>query len=73
MSHSGQKDRADQRHKLYRTNHDQYIKLRKTPENTTRFPSDPAGQVNNLSTKRFCKDTFKLLNKNLNLNNKQAT
>ena len=35
-------------------------------ENTHRFQSDPAGQIINLSTKRFCKNTFKLLNKNLN-------
>ena len=35
-------------------------------ENTNRFQSDPAGQIINLSTKRFCKNTFKLLNKNLN-------
>ena len=35
-------------------------------ENTNRFQSDPAGQIINLSIKRFCKDTFKLLNKNLN-------
>ena len=35
-------------------------------EDTIRFQSDPAGQVINLGTNRFCKDTFKLLNKNLN-------
>ena len=35
-------------------------------EDTIRFPYDPAGQVINVSTKRFYKDTFKLLNKNLN-------
>ena len=59
------KYRTDQPHKLHRTNHDIFIKLRKTLEDTIRFQSDPAGQVINLSTKRFCKDTFKLL-KNLN-------
>ena len=60
------KHRTDQRHKLHRTNHDNFIKLQKTLEDTTRFQYDPAGQVINLSTKRFCKDTFKLLKKNLN-------
>ena len=60
------KHRTDQRDKLHRTNHDNFIKSRKTIEDTIRFQSDPAGQVINLSTKRFCKDTFKLLNKNLN-------
>ena len=58
------KHRTDQRHKLHRTNHGNFIKLRKTLEDTIRYQSDPAGQVINLSTKRFCKDTFKLLNKN---------
>ena len=60
------KYRTDQSYKLHRTNHDNLIKLRKTLEDTSRFQFDPAGQVLNLSTKRFCKDTFKLLSKNLN-------
>ena len=60
------KYRTDQRHKLHQTNHDNFIKLRKTLEDTIRFQSDPTGQVINLSTKRFYKDTYKLLNKNLN-------
>ena len=59
------KHRTDQRHKLHRTNHDNFIKLWKTLEDTIRFQSYPAGQVINLTTKKFCKDTFKLLNKNL--------
>ena len=67
------KHRADQRHKLHRTNNDNFIKLRKTLEDTIRFQSDPAGQVINLSTKRFYKDTFKLLNKNLNFVPAQKT
>ena len=57
---------TDQRHKIHQTNHDNFIKLRKTLKDTIRFQSDSAGHVINLSTKRFCKDTFKLLNKNLN-------
>ena len=60
------KHRADQLHKLYQTNNGNFIKLWKTLEDTIRFQYDPAGQVINLSTKRFYKDTFKLLNKNLN-------
>ena len=67
------KHRTDQRYKLHRTNHGNFIKLRKTLEDTIRFQSDPAGQVINLSTKRFCKDTFKLLNKNLNFVPTQKT
>ena len=67
------KHRTDQCHKLHRTNHDSFIKLRKTFEDTIRFQSDPAGQVINLSTKRFYKDTFKLLNKNLNFVPTQKT
>ena len=59
------KYRTDQRHKLHRTNHGNFIKLEKTLEDTIRFQSHQAGQVINLSTKRFCKDTFKFLNKNI--------
>ena len=55
---------TDQRHKLYRTNYDNFIKFWKTLEDTIRFQSDPVGQVINLSAKRFCKDTFKFLNIN---------
>ena len=33
---------------------------------TIRFQSDPAEQTINLNPKTFCKDSFKLLNKNLN-------
>ena len=61
------KHRTDQRHKLYWTYNDNFIKLRKTLDNSIGFKSDPTGQVINLSTKTFCKSTFKLLNKNLNL------
>ena len=67
------KHRTDQRHKLHWTNHDNFIKLWKTLEDTIRFQCDPAGQVINLSTKRFCKDTFKLSNKNLNFIPTQKT
>ena len=47
------KHRTDQRHKLHRTNHYNFIKLRKGIEDTIRFQSDPAGQVINLKTKTF--------------------
>ena len=60
------KHRTDQRHKLYWTNNN-FIKLRKTLDNTIGFKSDKTGQAINLSTKTFCKSTFKPLNKNLNL------
>ena len=42
-------------------------------EDAIKFQSDPAGQVIKLSTKNFCKDTFKLLNKNLNFVPAQKT
>ena len=42
-------------------------------EDTFRFQSDAAGQVVNLSTKTFCKETFKILNKNLNFVPTQKT
>ena len=67
------KHRNDQRHKLHRTSHDNFIKLQKMLEDTFRFQSDAAGQVVNLSTKRFCKETFKILNKNLNFVPTQKT
>ena len=35
-------------------------------KDTIRFQSDPADQTINLNPKTFCKDNFKLLNKNLN-------
>ena len=35
-------------------------------QDTIRFRSDPARQAIQVSIKRFCRDTFKLLNKNLN-------
>ena len=57
---------TNHRHQLHRTNHENFVKLRRTIENTTGLQSDPAGQVINLSKKRFPKETFKLLNKNLN-------
>ena len=50
---------TDQRHKLHRTNHDNFINLGKTLEDAIRFQSDPTGQVINLTIKEFCKDTFK--------------
>ena len=67
------KHQTDKRQKLYQTNHDNFIKLWKTLEDTIRFQLDPAGQVINLSTKRLCKDTFKHLNKNLNFVPTQKT
>ena len=67
------KHRTDQRHKLHRKHHGNFIKLRKTLEDTIGFQSDPAGQVINLSAKRFCKYTFKLLNKNLHFVPTQKT
>ena len=52
--------------KLHKANHENIKKLWRTVENTTRYQSDPIGHVINLSKKTFTKDTFQLLNKNLN-------
>ena len=38
----------------------------KATENTIKFQSDPIGKVVNLSKKIFSKETFQILNKNLN-------
>ena len=43
-----------------------FVKLRRTIENKTGFQSEPAGQVINLNKKRFTKEIFKQLNKNIN-------
>ena len=63
------KCRTNHRRELI-TNHENFVKLRTTIDNTTGLQSDPAGaeQVINSSKKRFAKETFKLLNKNLNSN-----
>ena len=42
-----------------------FKRLWRTIENTTRFQSDPIGKVVNLSKNTFSKETFQLLNKNL--------
>ena len=47
-------------------NHENFIQLWRTIEDTIELQFDPAGNVINLSTKTFSKDVFKLLNKNLN-------
>ena len=60
------KCRTNHCHQLHRTNHENFVKLRRTIGNKTGLQSDPAGQVINLSKKRFTKETFKLLNKSLN-------
>ena len=54
------------RYKFYRTNHANTKKLCRTVEDTTGHQFDPTGNVINLSKKRFTKETFQLLNKNLN-------
>ena len=53
-------------HHLHRAKHENFVKLRRTIENTTGLQSDLAGQVINSSEKWFTKETFKLLKKNLN-------
>ena len=53
-------------HKFYRTNHANTEELWRTVEDTTGHQFDPIGNVINLSSKTFIKETFQLLNKNLN-------
>ena len=60
------KSRTNHCHQLHRTNHENFVKLQRTIENNTRIQFGSAGQVINLSKKRFAKETFKLLHKNLN-------
>ena len=57
---------TNHRHQFHRTNYENFVKLRRTIENTTGLQSYTAGQLINLSKKQFTKETFKLLNKNLN-------
>ena len=43
--------RANHRHQLHRTNHENFVKLRRTIENTTGLQYDAAGQIINLAKK----------------------
>ena len=52
--------------KFYQRNNAKTKNLWQNIQSTARFKSDPIGSVVNLSNKKFTKDTFKLLNKNLN-------
>ena len=58
---------------LYKTNHANFNKLRRTIEDSIGLQSDPAGHVINLSKKNFTKDVYKLLNKKLNFVSTQKT
>ena len=60
------KCRNQKRYKFYRTNHGNTKKLLRTVEDTIAHQFDPIGNVINLSNKAFTKETFQLLNKNLN-------
>ena len=60
------KSKNHKRYKFYRTNHANTKKLWRTVEDTTGHQFDPIGNVINLSNKTFTKETFQLLNKNLN-------
>ena len=55
-----------QSNKLRGRNHENFIQLRRTIEDTIGLQFDPAGNIINLSTKTFNRVVFKLLNKNLN-------
>ena len=46
---------------------DTMTKSQRAMKNTIRFQLDPAGQIINLTQKKIFGETFKLLNKNLNL------
>ena len=68
VSHRGQqkKSQTNHQHQPHKTNHENLVKLQRTTENTTGLQSSTLGQVMNSSKKRFTKETFKPLNKNLN-------
>lgn len=57
------KCRTNHCHQLHRRNHENFVRLQRKTENTTRLQFDPTGQVINLRNKRFSKETFKLLKK----------
>ena len=69
---SANKQRPERKHwltqnnKLRGRNHENFIQLQRTNEDTVGLKSDSAGNVINSSTKTFIRDVFKLLNKNLN-------
>lgn len=61
----GKRNKCD---KLHKRNHENINKrLWRTIASKIRFQSDPIWKVPNLSKKAFSKETFQLLNKNLNL------
>ena len=66
MTNSGQQENIDLINQIRRTNYGNFVKIRRTIENSTRFQSDPAGNVINLSDKYFTKDVHRLRNINLN-------
>ena len=59
------KHQTNYSNQLHRTNYDNVIKIRRTIENSTGLQSDPAGNIINLRKKKFTKDLYKILNKNL--------
>ena len=60
------KSQTNHQHQPHKTNHENLVKLQRMTENTTGLQSSTLGQVMNSSKKRFTKETFKPLNKNLN-------
>ena len=52
--------------RIHRTNNGNISKLWRKVEKSTKFQSDPIGNVMNLSKYKFSKATYRLLNKNLN-------
>ena len=60
------KHQFTQSNKLLGRNHENFIQLRRTTEDTIRLQFYPAGNVIILSTKTSNIDVFKPLNKNLN-------
>ena len=66
QAEANNKMQKSKRYKFYRRNHANTEKLWRTVEDTTGHQFDPIGNIINLSNKTFTKETFQLLNKNLN-------
>ena len=64
VSYLGQQGHRNQ---LHRTNHENFVKLRRAIENTTGLQSEPARQVINLSTKKIQKRNFQTIQQKLKL------
>ena len=57
---------GDENEILHARHHDHFIKLQRAIKNTIRLQFDPAGQIINLTQKKYSRGIYKLFSKNLN-------